>query len=218
MKRTMMVLALLAFAAIPCWSRFIAAGNECPPVGGLSFLCGPVAAEDLVRVPGTHWIVGSGMTEKGSPGRLHLLDADKKTWEIFYPGPNPKNELDAKSYASCPGAPDTKTFGAHGIAIHDDGNRKATLLAVNHGREAVEVFKLDAAGTKPLIRWIGCVPMDKSVSLNSVAFLPRGGFVATKFYDPTSKEGFGALMSRKLTGGVLKIKTVPGYTVPMSPD
>ena len=204
MKHIMVVFGLLAFAGITGLGRFAAAGEECPPVGGLNFLCGPIAAEDLVRMPGTHWIIGSGMSEKGGPGRLHLIDADKKTWEILYPGATPQNEFDAKSYASCPGAPDARTFGAHGIAIHDEGSRRATLLAVNHGREAVEVFKLDATGAKPAIRWIGCVPMDKNVSLNSVAFLPGGGFVATKFYDPTSKESFGAIMAHKLTGGVLK--------------
>jgi DNA-binding beta-propeller fold protein YncE len=163
-----------------------------------------------VLVPGTHWIIGSGMAEKGGPGRLHLIDADKKTWEVLYPGGNPRNELDAKSYASCPGAPDAKTFGAHGIAIHSDGKRTATLLAVNHGREAVEVFKLDTAGAKPAIRWIGCVPMDRNVSLNSVAFLPGGDFVATKFYDPASQESFGAIMAGKLTGGVLEWKNRNG--------
>lgn len=210
MKRTLVVFGLLAFAGITGFGRFAAAGEECPPVGGWSFLCGPVAAEDLVRVPGTRWIIGSGMSEKGIPGRLHLIDADNKTWEILYPGTSPQNEFDAKAYASCPGAPDARTFGAHGIAIHDEGNGRATLLAVNHGREAVEVFKLDAAAAKPVIRWIGCVPMDKNVSLNSVAFLPGGGFVATKFYDPTSQESFSAIMSRKLTGGILKWQSGSG--------
>jgi len=205
MRRTIVVLALLA---IPCILRVscfaAAAGEECPPVGGLSFVCGPIAAEDLARVPGTHWIIGSGMVQQNGPGRLHLIDSAKRTWEVLYPGPNPLNELDSRSYALCPGPPDSKTFGAHGIAIHDDGNRKSTLLAVNHGREAVEVFKIDAAGAKPAIRWIGCVVMEKTVSLNSVAFLPGGGFVATKFYDPSSKDSMGALLAGKLTGGVLK--------------
>ena len=208
MKRTAFVSGLLtALLASGCYA---AAVDECPPVGGLNFLCGPVAAEDLVRVPGTHWIVGSGMVEKGRSGKLHLIDADRKTWEILYPGENPRNELDAKTYSSCPGAPDAKTFGAHGIAIRDDGKRTATLLAVNHGREAVEVFKLDSAGAKPVIRWIGCVPMDKSVSLNSVAFLPQGGFVTTKFYDPTAPGGFGAMLEHKVTGGVLEWQSGTG--------
>jgi hypothetical protein len=117
----MVVLALLAITCIPRIGCFAAAGEECPPVGGLSFVCGPIAVEDLVRVPGTHWIIGSGMVQQNGPGRLHLIDSAKKAWEVFYPGPNPQNELDSKSYALCPGPPDGKTFGAHGIAITTTG-------------------------------------------------------------------------------------------------
>jgi DNA-binding beta-propeller fold protein YncE len=207
MKRTNFALGLFTFAAIMGLGRYALAGEECPPAGGLNFICGPVAVEDLVRVPGTHWIIGSGMAEKGHPGKLHLIDADKKTCEILYPSASSQSATDGK----CPGsAPDAKTFGAHGIAIRDDGNRTATLLAVNHGREAVEMFKLDVTGTKPAIRWTGCVPMDKSISLNSVAFLPGGGFVATKFYDPTAPDGFNAIMAHKITGGVLEWRTETG--------
>jgi WD40 repeat protein len=199
MKPAIIALGALALA----WGHAFAQ-DECAPAGVLNFICGPVAVEDLVPVHGTHWIIGSGMAERNSPGKLHLIDAEKKTWEILYPGPKPRNELDATSYSSCPGPPDPGTFGAHGIAIRNDGNRTATILAVNHGREAVEIFKLDISGHKPAIRWIGCVPMGKSVSLNSVAFLPGGGFVATKFYDPTSPNGFGDMLAHKITGGVLK--------------
>jgi hypothetical protein len=190
---------LVAFCVSPA-----IAGEDCPPAGGWNFICGPTTVEDLVAVPGTHWIVGSGMSEARAPGRLHLIDADKKTWEAFYPGASPAIEFDQTSYPACPGAPDTKNFGAHGIAIRDDGNKISTLLAVNHGREAVEVFKINASGAKPSIRWIGCVPMSETVSLNAVAFLPKGGFVATKFYDPKAPGGFSAIMSQKITGGVLE--------------
>ena len=204
------LLVLFAAAMTAGIGFCIAAAEQCAPFGGLNFVCGPVGVEDLVRVPGTRWIIGSGMAERGHSGRLHLIDADKKTWEVMYPGDHPRNELDAKSYSSCTGAPDVKTFGAHGIAIRDDGNRAATILAVNHGREAIEIFKLNAAGEKPAIRWVGCVPVEKSISLNSVAFLPGGGFVATKFYDPTSPDGFGAMMAHKVTGGVLEWQSGSG--------
>jgi hypothetical protein len=216
MQRRFLILALFCIVILASTGFCIAAEEECAPAGGLNFLCGPVGAEDLVRVPGTHWIIGSGMAERGQAGRLHLIDAEKKTWEVLYPSTNPQNELAAKTYSACTGAPAAKTFGAHGIAIHDDGKGAATVLAVNHGREAVEVFKLNTSGKKPTIRWIGCVPVEKSISLNSVAFLPGGGFVTTKFYDPTSPEGFGAMMAHKVTGGVLEwrggsgIKPIPG--------
>ena len=196
-----------AFAALACHAT---AGDECAPAGGFNFICGPAAVEDLVRIPGIQWILGSGMGANKNPGKLHLINAAQKTWEIFYPGTNPTNELDAKSYTSCPGVPDPKTFVSHGIAIRDDGRGMSTVLSVNHGREAVEVFRIDAAGKKPAIRWVGCVPMAADVSLNSVAFLPDGGFVATKFYDPKAPGGFGNIMARKITGGVLEWHAATG--------
>jgi hypothetical protein len=206
MKRaiTVTVLGLLALMAGAHWIGQIKAEEKCPPAAGLNYVCGPVAVEDLVRVPGTLWIIGSGMAENKTPGKLHLIDAGKKSWEILYPSSGARNELDAKSYPACPGAPDANNFGAHGIAIRDDGNRTSTLLAVNHGREAIEVFRFNAAGENPAIRWIGCVPMDGTIYVNSVAFLPQGGFVFTKFYDPKAPQGFRAIMERKTTGGVFE--------------
>ncbi len=211
------ILSLILLSASNPWQA--SAAEECQPVGGINFICGPSAVEDLVRVPGTQWLIGSGMVEKGSPGKLHLIDSGKKTWEVFYPGPNPQNILDAKSFPSCPGAPDIKSFGAHGIAISRDGGRNPMVLAVNHGREAIEVFRLSTAGTKPAIRWIGCVPMREGDYINSVALLRDVGFVATKFYDTKAPGGFASIFAGGTTGGVLEwhansaIKALPGTEV-----
>jgi hypothetical protein len=204
MKNLIFLLALSLVALMKNSGYCASAAEECPPAGGWSFVCGPAAAEDLVRVAGTQWIVGSGMIEGRNPGKLHLIDTGKKTWEILYPGANPRNQLDSKSYPACAGAPDALTFGAHGIAIRADNKKTSTLLAVNHGREAIEVFKIDTDKGKPSILWVGCVPMAEGISLNSVAFLPKGGFVATKFYDTKTPDGFAGMMAQKVTGGVLE--------------
>jgi hypothetical protein len=196
------MLSLMFVVAANSWQAL--AVEECPPVGGISFICGPSAVEDLVHIPGTRWLIGSGMTERGTPGKLHLIDTGNKSWEVQYPGANPLNILDAQSFPACPGAPDAKSFGAHGIAISRDGGRNPMVLAVNHGREAIEVFRLNTAGTKPAIRWIGCVPMSEGTYINSVALLPDGGFVATKFYDTKAPGGFNSIFSGGTTGGVLE--------------
>jgi hypothetical protein len=194
-----------------------AADESCGPAGGWSFVCGPAAAEDMVRLPGTNWIIAGGMAEGKQAGRLHLIDSVKKTWETIYPGAEAKGELDAKSYPACPGAPDPKVFSAHGIAIRDDGKGSATLLVVNHGgREAIEVFRINKRPAKPEIAWTGCVPMDDRTFINSVAFLPAGGFAATKFFDPKAPGGFQTIQSGKVTGGVLEwhpgagVREIPG--------
>ena len=215
MKRIHAALGLLALVFAAGWAGHAAVSDGCMPEAGFSFICGPASVEDLVQIPGTHWIVGSGMSENRRPGMLHLINAENKTWEILYPGANPKNEQDTQTFPSCAGAPDAGTFGAHGIAIRKDSNNISTLLAVNHGREAIEVFRLDAGRSKPVIRWVGCVPLDEHTSANSVAFLPGGGFVYTKFYDPKTG-GFGAIMEHKITGGVFEwrpetgIRPIPG--------
>jgi hypothetical protein len=194
----------LIFAVPACLICFAVPGDDCLPYGGFQFICGPAAVEDLVLVPGTKWMVGSGMAENRKPGKLHLIDAGRKTWEVLYPGQNPQGDPDLKSYPACSGAPDASTFGAHGIAIRADGHRTATLLVVNHGREAIEVFKLNSAGTKPTIRWIGCVPLGETNYGNSVAFLPGEGFVATKFYDTKAPGGFASIFAGGTTGGILE--------------
>jgi hypothetical protein len=66
----------------------IAAAQECAPYRDYNFLCGPNAVEDLVRVPGTPWFVGSGMSGNRTPGKLHLIDTGQRIyqWLIRYPG------------------------------------------------------------------------------------------------------------------------------------
>jgi len=206
MKRAIFASAsvLLALIVAAHWTGGVKAEEKCPPAAGLNYVCGPAGAEDLIRIPDTHWIIGSGMPENSNPGKLHLIDAGKKSWDILYPNQSVQHELDATSYPACPGPPDTKKFGAHGIALRDDGNRTSTVLAVNHGREAIEVFKLDATGEKPRIRWTGCIPMDETIYVNSAAFLPGRGVVFTKFFDPKDPQGFGAIMEGKATGGVFE--------------
>ena len=76
MKRILFA-ALLTVMAIGVSASIIAAQSAaCVPSGGLSFICGVQAAEDLVLVPGTRWLIASGMT---AGSRLHLIDTQAKT-------------------------------------------------------------------------------------------------------------------------------------------
>lgn len=63
-----------------------AADDECQMSGGWDFVCGPQNAEDLVLVPGTRWIISSGM----APGAaILLIDSKQKTWTELYPADTP---------------------------------------------------------------------------------------------------------------------------------
>jgi hypothetical protein len=85
--------------------------DERPPSGKLHFVCGPSHSEDMVLVPGTHWIIASGTAQ------LYLINADDKTWKEFYPGEAPHQSQDTASYPDCPGAPDPGSFPRWALAF-----------------------------------------------------------------------------------------------------
>jgi SMP-30/Gluconolactonase/LRE-like region len=187
----------------------------CGAYGTLEFVCGPAAAEDLVRLAGGPWIIASGLAEGDKPGRLHLIDSRSRRWEVAWPSPAARVRHDARRFAACAQPPDPARFSAHGIALRHERAGHDTLLVVNHGREAIEYFAVESGAGAPRLTWIGCVTLPPDVSLNSVAALPDGGFVTTQFYTP-SKGGMGAILSGALTGGLLEwhpgqvVTPVPG--------
>ena len=64
-------------AAVLAISTPVAAQAACDPAAGLTFICGLTNAEDLVQVPGTPWIVASGLAEgEHSEGHIYLVNAE----------------------------------------------------------------------------------------------------------------------------------------------
>ena len=162
---------MTAKAAAPATAK-----GDCSPSGGLKYVCGVNRGEDLVLIPGTHWIITSGL---GEGGALHLLDADHKTARRWYPDAAEAPKPDPKTYPGCASPPDAKRFFAHGLSIRNRPGGKFTLYMVGHNvREAVEVFEV-TGGAKPAISWVGCVPMPKDWPLNSVAATPDGSLLGT---------------------------------------
>src|SRR5690349_9374150 len=116
----------------------------CAPTGNIRYVCGQEAPEDLVAVPGSDWVIASVFAGKGG---IRLINSRDKTTTVGYPAAGAKERLDAKTYDSCPGAPDAaekENFRTHGLAIRAGRNSVHTLYAVHHGpRESVEVFEVD---------------------------------------------------------------------------
>lgn len=201
--------ALGAAALLP--ARLVLAGAptaalpaSCEAQGNLQFVCGPTAAEDLVRVEGTPWLIGSGLREPDAPGRLHLIDSANKRWEAAWPSRGALVSADTKRFPDCTAPPEPSAFSAHGLAIRKTGADRHSLLVVNHGgREAVEFFEISSRGSKPALTWVGCVRMPPDVYLNSVVQLPDGGFLATQFYS-ASDGGMAKILTGAVTGGVLE--------------
>jgi hypothetical protein len=172
--------------------------QACVGSDGYGFVCGPQNAEDLVLLPGTKWIVASGM----APGpALYLVDSEDKSWSEIYPGQASLAEPDTSTYETCPGAPDTETLVTHGLSLRAGQMGHSTLYAVSHGaREAIEVFDIDASGNVPLATWTGCVPMPEGLEANSIASFPDGSLVATVLLHPDKT--FRDLIAGEPTGAV----------------
>jgi hypothetical protein len=197
-ERTIAAIVLLAAAVTPA-SPLSAqtpppqATTSCAPTNGLSFVCGAQNPEDLVPIPGTRWLIASGM--KAGAG-LKLVDTDAKTARLFYTGGPAQQRPDKKLFPNCPAPPDVSTFNAHGIYL-----RRAQvpglyrLYVVSHGLlESIQVFAVDVRSVEPSLTWTGCVPMPEGnkaytsadsqasssrVAANAVAAFSDGTIIAT---------------------------------------
>jgi len=183
--------ALLAIAGCQTAAAVSSADRECALDQGLEFLCGPRSVEDLVRFPGTDMLIGSsGIDQDGTPGQLLLIDTDARS---FTPLDPEMTGTASREFAACVGPPDMAKFAPHGLGLGPNLDGQQLLYVVNHGgREAIEIFEIDAQGAAIGARWAGCVELPAGATGNGVSPLMGGGFVATKFYDT----GLGGMLEQ----------------------
>lgn len=218
----MRVLRLLALLALPVLSALPQArqGQDpatppaapCDPAGS-QFVCGQDAPEDLVVVPGGGWVVASAYSQRGG---IRIINTADRTSTVAYPIATSRDRFDAKTYSSCPGAPDAEqkaSFRTHGLAIRQGNNAVHTLYVVHHGRrESIEVFELDARSKPPALTWIGCAVAPEPIGLNEVVPLPAGGFIATDFLARNIDAGQrGRVMAGENNGGLWEWQTATGW-------
>jgi hypothetical protein len=195
-----------------------AASASCAPMNGWNLVCGNENPEDLVPIPGTRWLIASGMKEGAG---LKLVDTDAKTARLFYTGQPAQQSPDKKLFPNCPAPPDAKTFNAHGLYLRraqDPGTYK--LYVVSHGAlESIQVFTIDGKGAQPSLTWTGCVPMPEGnkayprlgpqatssrVAANSVAAFSDGTIIATVPQRPGTTNA--QRLSGEPTGDVIEWK------------
>jgi sugar lactone lactonase YvrE len=192
------------------------AAASCDPDGTLRFVCGPVNAEDILRLGDTRWLVASGLDgplNGGAParGHLYLIDHQTKRFVDWFPGDNPAFRHDRTMFPGCPGPLDTASFSAHGLAVREHvPGRRYRIYVTSHGaREAIEVFEAEfqvragrVPGPEVAISWVGCVVLPDNVSANGVATLPDGGFITTQFMDRSLPltEAFGQIRRGQVNG------------------
>ena len=172
------------------------AQDECSSIDDVQFVCGPVNAEDLIRVPGTDWILSSAMAPETA---FYLVDANTGDWGIAAI----QVEHDIATYPNCPSPPDMSHMETHGLNIRATGNDQSTLYSVVHGaRESIEVFNVDTSGDSPALTWKGCVLMPDGLPANSVASFADGSIVATILIMPGKT--FADSVAMRPTGSVVK--------------
>jgi hypothetical protein len=213
MKRTLFALMLIIIAIGVTSTIGAVQSTECAPSGGLNFICGMQAPEDLVLVPDTRWLIASGMM----PGSgLHLIDTQAKTASRLVPSAR----VDKTRFANCPGPLDAKLAVLHGLSLRPAETGRYTLYATNHGgRESVEVFEVDARSATPTVAWIGCVPLPDKLAANSVAAFKDGTLVATvlvlpgkTFQDVWAGRNTGVVLM--WTPGSKEFRTLAGTELP----
>jgi hypothetical protein len=186
----------------------------CAPRGNVQFVCGLVGPEDLVEVPNSNWIIASG---DAAPGAITLVDKRTRSVSPLYPSPNMKQQLDAKTYDTCPGPIDPQEkdkFRAHGVALRQGRGSLFTLYVVHHGnRESIEVFEFDPKAAAPALTWVGCAVAPDPIGLNSIVALPEGGFATTNFLPRNAANGIAGLRSGQKNGELWEWHTKTGWKI-----
>jgi hypothetical protein len=182
MKHASLALLIACSAFVASQSRPLVAqgGKDCAPAAGLTFICGLQNPEDLVLIPGTRWLLTSGMAAGAG---LSIVDTGAKTeaFRVIWIA-----RQDRGRFANCPGPLELGQAVLHGLALRPSAGGRYTVYATNHGgRESIEVFELTMnAGDFGGLTWIGCVLLPPKLAANSVAAFSDGTLVATVLFLP----------------------------------
>ncbi|HEU5134967.1 MAG TPA: alpha/beta hydrolase [Steroidobacteraceae bacterium] len=157
-----------------------AAIEHCKPRADLEFLCGFQRPEDVVRIPGTRWLIYSGFSRGAG---LRLVDtAAHSARPLTYDVSEAHEKGD---WPQCRTPPGSAAFSTQGLSIRDLGRSQYRLHVINHGdRESIEIFSVDAQAAEPRFTWSGCVLMPPGLAANSVATFSDGTILVTVLTHP----------------------------------
>ena len=183
--------------------------TDCSSNGSVNYLCGPENTEDLIFIPDSSWMLASGGSFGKEHGELYLIDTKEMSWHVMFPD----SEVNTKRMtSSCDGLPDQAKFSPHGIGLSKRVGETYDLYVVNHGgREAVEIFTVKLGDGVPTVSWKDCVLLPENVYANGVAPLVQGGFVVSKFFDPSIPGGMASIGTRENIGVVLEWHAKTGF-------
>lgn len=210
--------AALALAGCATLPSATPSADICAPTAQFRFVCGASKPEDLAHIPDTPWIIASGFATGAG---LKLVDSRTRRARFWFTTAADQVAPDP-AYPDCAIPPDPKLFTARGLSLRMTGPGQGRLLVVNHGgREAIEVFAIDARDTSapPTLRWQGCLAMPEGHVANAVASYSDGTVLATVLTRPgTSITDF---VLGRTTGGVYQrgprdraFRLLPGTELP----
>ena len=178
--------------------------QACAAHEGLRFVCGAVGAEDIAQIPGTPWLVTSGL-DLGGGGHLYLVDGRSKRARVLEVRTSP-------SAPGCPAPPDRTRMSTDGLTLRPGPAGHHTLYVANHGdRRAIEMIRIDARGDVPTATWTGCAPMPAHTLPNAVAALSGGRLIVTSFHDPDDTRAWERMARQEPTGSVWEYRPGSGF-------
>ena len=214
--RAVLAMLLLGMAGL-AHGQGAGPGPDCAADSELSYVCGANKPEDLLRLPGTPFLVSSGF----APGEgLKLVDTEARRAQPWFTGAAEQVSLDPAGWPQCPGPLDPALFNARGLSLSRLAGDRWRLLVVNHGgRESIEVFDVDLAPARPRLVWRGCLPTPAGQVANAVARFADGTVLATVLTTPGTT--IGDFMNGHPTGAVWQwrpgepgFREMPGTRLP----
>jgi len=152
-------LTSLGLAATPVGAaQPTSASPDCRSEGDLSFVCGPKKPEDLAVLPGTDWLIASGMEEGGG---LHLIDTRTKMWRRWIAARPVKSD---PRFPDCDSPPDPERFSAHGLALRAAAKGTARLFVVGHGGREFFPFVFTLFMFILFANFLGLIPYSYTVT------------------------------------------------------
>lgn len=212
--RRPIIAAIAFFASLGLVADAQAVEQGCSPQGALSFICGTIASEDVVQVPGTHYLVVSGLG-LGQPGKLYLVDTQKRQARLMAVNSAEEATVQCKK----PGAQHEFSFA--GLHVRKGKGGALKLYAANGAAGSIEVFTLDLRNA--YLGWQECVPLPANVKPNSTVALADGAILATRFVDQTDPNAWGKMARGEPSGAVYEhsgstFRPLPGLDAISGPN
>ena len=157
--------------------------TDCEAADGIAYICDQKGTEDLVRVPGSNWVIASWV--KGGIGAINTRT--RQTYAL-YPDIKVAEMPNRKLYGDCPGPPDAgqkALFMTAGIAVRTGKRGIHTLYATHFTwKRGIDVFTLDVRPKVPKLTWNGCVDVPDGVGIDALVPIANNGFIITNWAKP----------------------------------